>query len=81
MNDVDPALEAAITALMTCAPLECAHETECFRVARFARDQMRAAYAQKPSDRRALPLMDPDAIEDYAPAWRQRPCARAGCCG
>jgi len=64
-------LEQAITALMTCAPVGCAHESECFRVARFAREQVRAAYAQLPG--MAVPAaQDPDEVADYAPQWRGR---------
>lgn len=60
LSPVDPALERAITALMTCAPIDCAHESECFRIARFARDQVRAAYAQVPGV--AVPALEDDEI-------------------
>ena len=71
MNFPTAELEQCITALMTCAPVGCAHESECFRVARFAREQVRALYAQLPGA--AVPVtVDPDEIADYAPQWRGR---------
>lgn len=43
----DETLERSISRVMTCAPQGCSREMDCFRVARFARDQMRAIYAQR----------------------------------
>lgn len=42
----DETLERSISRVMTCAPQGCSRELDCFRVARFARDQMRMIYAQ-----------------------------------
>lgn len=59
-------LEAAISAVMTCAPLTgCPHEEACFKLARFAREQIRAAVPPPPPP---APV-DPDEVQHYAPAF------------
>ncbi len=42
----DETLERSISRVMTCAPINCPRELDCFRVALFARDQMRMIYAK-----------------------------------
>jgi len=61
----DPAIEEALAALLMCAPSTggCPRETYCFRIARYARDQLRQEYAQAGT----LPAVDPDEVADYAP--------------
>lgn len=44
---IDPQLESAITAIITCGPINCPQETKCFQVAKFARDQIRKMYADQ----------------------------------
>jgi hypothetical protein len=41
MMEIDPAIETAVQRMMVCAPVDCPREIDCFRVARWARDQMR----------------------------------------
>lgn len=60
---VDPQIERDITALMTCAPLGCSRECSCFRVARFARDQVRNLYVQRVVRE---PESDEQVLEQYA---------------
>lgn len=60
---VDPQIEKDITALMTCAPLGCAREHSCFRVARFARDRVREMYSQRKPRKIES---DEDMLEQYS---------------
>lgn len=57
MTSIDPALDAAITAMLICDPVACPREVACFRIARFARDQLRALHAHPAPESAA----DPDA--------------------
>lgn len=59
---IDPQIEKDINALMVCAPLGCVRESSCFRVARFARDQVRKVYSQqKPEE----PKVENNNVEDH----------------
>ena len=60
-------LEAAISAVITCAPAtHCPNEAACFTLARYVRDHLRQASAVA-SPPPVEPIMDPDEIPDYAP--------------
>lgn len=65
MIPIDSALETAISTVMTCAPQNCLHEAACFKLARFAREQIRAAVPPPPPP---APV-DPDEVQHYAPAF------------
>lgn len=66
MRPIDPQIEKDITALMTCAPLNCAREHSCFRVAKFARDQVRKMHATSPAVESGQAMV---SVDHYAPHY------------
>jgi hypothetical protein len=60
------AIDQALARLLTCAPAQCPRETDCFKIAKWALEQRRVAFAAQPAPHQALA---DNAIADYAPHW------------
>lgn len=68
------AIDQALARLMTCAPAQCPRETDCFKIAKWALEQRRAASAQKlPGSGLDNEMPDYNEMLDYPPHW-ESPC-------
>ncbi|MCO5763783.1 MAG: hypothetical protein NHG36_20155 [Chromatiaceae bacterium] len=59
------AIDQALARLMTCAPAQCPRETDCWKIAKWALEQRRAAMGARPLPGSGLET----EVPDYAPQW------------
>lgn len=60
------AIDQALARLMTCAPAQCPRETDCLKIAQWALEQRRNAFAVPTAPRL---WREEEAVTDYEPHW------------